>query len=211
MLFDELVDAGIDPDPFLPGSFTPLEELTPSTLPSELSDLGEPSETSYSPRLVATESNSEEEVTLVLSQPSGSASTSRGVTTRSRARAQAQLQSQLQAPTPSPLATQQPIAAPATPTTIAPITATTTNLAAPQQGQPIAGPAAQIQVPAIQAPVQIQAPATPVQAVVPPAPPAQVPAPPIQPNAPQIIPANPMALANLPSRNERSAPSFDED
>src|SRR5712691_4051432 len=180
MLFDELVDAGIDPDPFLLGSFTPLEELTPSTLPSKLSDLGEPSETSYSLCLVATESNSKEEVTLVLSQPSGSTSTSRGVTTRSRARAQAQLQSQSQVPTPSPLATQQLIVAPATPITIAPIMATTTNLAAPQQGQPIAGPAAQIQVPAIQAPVQIQAPAPPVQAVVPPAPPAAppVPAPP---------------------------------
>ena len=211
---------GIDPNPFLPGSFTPLEELTPSTLPSELSDLDEPSKTSYSLRLVAIESNSKGEVTLVLLQPSGSASTSRGVTTRSRARAQAQLQLQLQAPTPSPLATQQLIAAPAIPTTIAPITATTTNLAAPQQGQPIAGPAAQIQVPAAQAPVQIQAPAPPVQVVIPlapsavpqaPAPPAQVPAPPIQSNAPQIIPANPMALANLPSRNERSVPSFNKD
>src|SRR6266849_4132382 len=133
MLFDKLVDTGIDLDPFLPGSFTPLEELTLSTLPSKLSDLGEPSEISYSPCLVTTESNSEEEVMLVLLQPSGSTSTSRGVTIRSRARAQAQLQLQLQVPTPSPLATQQLIAAAATPATRASIAATTTNLAAPQQ------------------------------------------------------------------------------
>jgi hypothetical protein len=71
MLYEELIAAGLEPDPFLPGSFTPSEELTLSTIPTELSELSDPSEPSYSLRVTVAEPSSEEEVTAILSQPTG--------------------------------------------------------------------------------------------------------------------------------------------
>ena len=79
MLFEELMIAGyynLDlpelPDQSLPGSFTPLRDLTPSIIPSDLSDL---SEDSPSLRSTNAEVGSEEEVTLALLQLTGPAST----------------------------------------------------------------------------------------------------------------------------------------
>jgi hypothetical protein len=90
-LFEELIIAGYyDPDlpelpeQSLPGSFTPLGDLTPSIVPSDLSNL---SKDSPSPHLTNAKAGSEEEVTLALSQLTGPASMSQGITTRSQAKA----------------------------------------------------------------------------------------------------------------------------
>ncbi|KAI0263899.1 hypothetical protein BGY98DRAFT_1103723 [Russula aff. rugulosa BPL654] len=60
-LYEEFIAAGLEPDPSLPGSFTPSEELTPSTIPTELSELSDISEPSHSPRVTVAEPSSEEE------------------------------------------------------------------------------------------------------------------------------------------------------
>lgn len=241
-LLEELKAAGQEFDLLFPGSFTPTEELTPSTLPSKLSDLSEPM---YSLRTIATETSSEEEVLQHLSQPVDTAPPIQGATTQSRARAQRQAQQpQASTSSSSPLASQQPIAIATTlhtassappstrnsPTLAAPQTQVSANVvaqvppinAAPAQAAanpPVAANAPAQALAAANIPAQAQVPAN-VVAQVPapaPAPPAPAPAPPAQvqapaPIAPQqvaAIPA-PMALANLPGRNERSAPSFDE-
>ena len=107
-LSDELLAAGYNPLDFhLPGSFTPLAELTPSLLSSELSDLSDPP---TSPSSTAVELGSDEEVERLITLDTAP-TTSRGVTTRSQARAQqAQVQAQAQAQAP-----QQPTTAPTAP------------------------------------------------------------------------------------------------
>ena len=218
-LLEELIAAGYNSDPLFPGSFTPLEELTPSTLPTELSDLSEPTE---SPRPVTVEPRSEEEVELLVTQTTAPA-------TRSRTRAlQAQAISSQNAASPSqPTASgsnQQPttsgVPTPnlADSTTAPPQAPESPDLAAPQNQGPLGlnQPLPQIQAPAPPAPPAppVQIPVVPVAPVVQPV--VQVPAPviPVQPNpAPAPVPANPnagMPLANMPGRSERAAPSFDD-
>ena len=64
-LLEELIAAGYNSDPLFPESFTLLEELTPSTLPTELSDLSKPTE---SLRPVTVEPRSKKEVELLVAQ-----------------------------------------------------------------------------------------------------------------------------------------------
>ena len=210
-LLDELIAAGYYSDPLFPGSFSPLDELTPSTLPTELSDLSEPTE---SPRPVTVEPRSEEEVELLVAQTTAPA-------TRSRTRAlQAQAISSQKAASPSsPTAsgsnhqtTTSGVPAPnlANSTTAPPQAPDSPDLAAIQNQGPLGqnqpGPQIQAPAPPVQAQVQIPvAPAVPVAQV-------QAPVIPVQPN-PAPVPANPnagMPLANMPGRSERAAPSFDD-
>ena len=58
-LLDELIVAGEDPDPLVPGGFISFSEQIPSTETSELSDLNE---WSSSPHSTVAEPGSEEEV-----------------------------------------------------------------------------------------------------------------------------------------------------
>jgi len=111
-LFEELIIAGYyDPDlpelpeQLLPGSFTPLGDLTPSIIPSDLSDL---SEDSLSPRSTNAEAGSKEEVTLALLQLTGPASMLQGVTTRSQAKALQQAQLQVGPAAPTTVSAPQP-------------------------------------------------------------------------------------------------------
>ena len=77
-LSDELLAAGYNPLDFrLPGSFTLLAELTPSPLPSKLSDLSDPP---TSPSTTAVELGSDEEVERLITLDTAP-TTSRGVTT----------------------------------------------------------------------------------------------------------------------------------
>jgi hypothetical protein len=214
-LLDELIAAGFQSDPLFPGSFTPLDELTPSTLPTELSDLSSPTD---SPRPVTVEPRSEEEVEQLVAQTTAPNTRSRTRALQAQSTPNTALPSQPTAsgsnqqptntgvPTPhqAPSPTAQ-IQAPSSP-----------NLAAPAP-QNLAPPAAQNpQAPAPAAAQPLVAP-VPVAAA---APIAQPPAPPpvalAQPNpapVPAAAPANPnpaMPLANMPGRSERAAPSFDD-
>ena len=244
-------------------SFTPLRELTPSTIPSDLSDL---SETASTPLSNEAEAGSEEEVENLISH----STTAPG--TRSQTRAQAQALSIAQnaasvSTQPTASGSQSNTTPPPSPVNVPTASGSNPTLAGSpppnppiQPVQPIIAPPAQIQAnPPIQPQVPpnvpnvpivpVQAPPPPIQPVQPviappaqvqpnppvqpqvqvPAPPLiQVPVPPMQVNpplqapvlppvAPPIlppqVPANPnagLALANLPGRNERSAPSFDE-
>jgi hypothetical protein len=65
---EELLVVGFDPEQHILGIFTPLEERTLSSLPSNLSDLEESSARLHLP--ILNESNSKEEVTIALFQPS---------------------------------------------------------------------------------------------------------------------------------------------
>lgn len=131
-LCNELVDVGEDLDQYIPETFTPLEALTPSLLPSKFSNLSEPS---FTPHLSEAESSSKKEVTLVLLQPTVTEPASERVSTHARTRVQlrqqapplagfsntqqilvapstqTKTQAQAVSPVPSPLATQQPIVA----------------------------------------------------------------------------------------------------
>ena len=97
-LLEELVDAGDrlnQPERNNTISFTPLGQLTPSTIPSDLSDL---SETASSP-LITEEAESEDEVENLISQTT----TASGTRSRTRAQqAQAQAQSAAQSAAPEP-------------------------------------------------------------------------------------------------------------
>ena len=138
MLLEELIVAGYNFDPLFLGSFTPLEELTPSILPMELSDLSEPTE---SPCPVTVEPCSEEEVELLIAQTTAP-------TTRARTRAlQAQALSTQNTASPSQLtasrSNQQPTTSKvptlnlANSTTAPPQVPDSPNLAAPQNQGPL--------------------------------------------------------------------------
>ena len=138
MLLEELIVARYNSDPLFLGSFTLLEELTLSTLPTELSDLSIPTE---SPRPVTVEPCSEEEVELLIAQTTVP-------TTRARTRAlQAQALSTQNTASPSqPTASgsnQQPTTSGvptlnlANSTTAPPQAPDSPNLATPQNQGPL--------------------------------------------------------------------------
>jgi hypothetical protein len=85
-LLDKLLAAGFNLEQHILGTFTPLGERTPSSLPSNLNDLEESSARPRSP--ILSESNSEKEVTIILLQPSASALTLQDITIRSSAKVQ---------------------------------------------------------------------------------------------------------------------------
>ena len=219
MLLEKLIAAGYNSAPLFPGDFTPLEELTLSTLPTELSDLSKLTE---SPRPVTVEPRSKKEVELLIAQTTVP-------TTRARTRAlQAQALStqnttSLSQPTASKSNQQPTTSGVSTPnlansTTAPPQVPDSPDLAAPQNQGPLGQnqPGSQIQAPAPPAPPAPPVPVAPIPVAPIVQPVAQVPAPviPVQPNpAAAAVPANPntgMPLANMPSHSERVAPSFDD-
>jgi len=112
MLFEELTIAGFYnpdlpelPEQLLPGSFTLFRDLTPSIVPSDLSDLSKDRTSLHSTNAKA---GSKEEVTLVLLQPTGPASTSQGIITRSQAKARQQAQLQVGPAAPTTVSAPQP-------------------------------------------------------------------------------------------------------
>ena len=180
-LSDELLAVGYNPLDFrLPGSFTPLAELTPSPLPSELSDLSDPP---TSPSSTAVELGSDEEVERLITLDTAP-TTSRGVTTQLQARAQ-QAQAQAQAP-------QQPTTAPTAPAAPPP--------PPPPQNQ------APAQLATNTAMANQQPPQVPMQGQGAPAQQQQQQQQQQQPT--QANP--PLGLADMPARGERSAPFFDD-
>ena len=181
-LLEELIAAGEDPDPLVPGGFISFTEQIPSTGTSELSDL---SEQSSSPRSTVAEPRSEEEVERLAIQET--ASTTQSQSRGQIAQSQAQPDNQPAVPTtsqqliidsqgsPDPINTPIPVS-PAVPTAQQP-----TSLITP------------IHISALPAQPQISSLIT-------------------QPNTPQPIgnQIRRMPLADLPTRSEHSVPSFDD-
>ena len=191
-LLDELIAAGEDPDPLVPGGFISFTEQIPSTGTSELSDL---SERSSSPRSTVAEPGSEEEVERLAIQETAptTRSQSRGQLAQSQARSDSQpaVPTTSQQPIIDNQASPDPIDTPISATSVIPTTQQQTSLINP------------IPLP-ISAITPIHIPAPPAQRQITPLV--------IQPNPPQQ-PGHQirrMPLADLPARSERSAPSFDD-
>ena len=86
-LYNKLIEAGAEPDPLLPGAFSPFNLLISILYGSEISEVS-----NYTSSLPVTpaESTSREEVTLILSPQTPLAPMASRVTTHSRSRVQAQ-------------------------------------------------------------------------------------------------------------------------
>ncbi len=189
-LLEELIVAGYNPDQPLPGTFLPLEVLTPST-PSSKSDLNT---TIESPNATEAEQGSKDEVKELISQATAQLATTSNITTCSQARAQ-----QVLAATQNAASGSQPTNNSASPhqnvnTQSSVNTSTPTPTTAPTQ--PINALPAPAQPPVLP-PIQPQVPFNPIQPVPVPAPaPAPVQQLPVlAPPTPPQAPINPVQSA----------------